>query len=889
MAKKQINIVVDTMQNSYSTIGTFKEFDSVFFNATILENGIPKDLTGQTLKLYVKRADRTILEQTTGIKIIEATKGTITIDVKSGAFKGEGFSIFELNISDTTGSITTANFTSRTVKKLANDEIIENSNEIDLLKEVEIYVNLAKKEIKDFAKLQEQMLITNDTLNENEIEREKVFTANELSRENRFIENETNRVTAETNRETNEIARAEAEKVREKRFEEMEGSSQLSNITQEITEARVDYFGKEHATLKEKEDREFEFVHVDNSKGMFVEQSTTNGHMKIENSIEGRARDTIIKGRTLQNISTIKFPYTQAWGGGNGSSWMHTNMFQIPLLQEGKTYSILVTHKIKNFKEFSLSHPNGHSPSQITSSKTGEFVSFIAKNITSAGIGLVLTKSVSEVYTQEEKDSITMIIVPGDLTGVNPCEYFEGIKSLGEEENKISILSTGKNLWSNEDILVESQNNSIIEKTQLGFKLTRKLLVGDHFGASVTLKLKPNTQYTISLNKKFSKDQLKSSLYVYSDRLFGDRLSSGEEPLTFTTKTNGFIVIGFYYTGETWIINDFVEYDNIQLEENTTATPYEPYQEDKKDILLPVVGGCKGLPSGVADEILDNGDYLQKIDKIVFDGAENITRNIQNSNENFTVFHYVFNIKTNSVNLCNKLGFFTSGFWYNPTHEGMSNYTNGKEIVFVIANTKLESTDNIGFKKLLKQWYNEGNPLVVYYELTEPILHKAETPVNNNPSTFKTITHVSCLNKIAPSELKAKFPIDTAATFSRLNRENKNLEKENIELKNDLIEQAMHFKNEDLDLMASNLELDFRIMDIEFVLDTSINNSNKKYKLKGNDTMSPYTMMKKLILAGRYEKEDMEYKISVYLQRGRITEVEAQELRDLILANEIIS
>lgn len=46
MAKKILNFTVDTIQSSYSPIGTVKQLDSVFFNITITENGAVKNLTG---------------------------------------------------------------------------------------------------------------------------------------------------------------------------------------------------------------------------------------------------------------------------------------------------------------------------------------------------------------------------------------------------------------------------------------------------------------------------------------------------------------------------------------------------------------------------------------------------------------------------------------------------------------------------------------------------------------------------------------------------------------------------------------------------------------------------------------------------------------------------
>lgn len=46
--------------------------------------------------------------------------------------------------------------------------------------------------------------------------------------------------------------------------------------------------------------------------------------------------------------------------------------------------------------------------------------------------------------------------------------------------------------------------------------------------------------------------------------------------------------------------------------------------------------------------------------------------------------------------------------------------------------------------------------------------------------------------------------------------------------------------------------------------------------------MTPYDMAKKLILAGNYERSDMERKLDVYVSKKRMTEVERQELIQLM-------
>ena len=73
-------------------------------------------------------------------------------------------------------------------------------------------------------------------------------------------------------------------------------------------------------------------------------------------------------------------------------------------------------------------------------------------------------------------------------------------------------------------------------------------------------------------------------------------------------------------------------------------------------------------------------------------------------------------------------------------------------------------------------------------------------------------------------------------------------------------------------------------MEIEFALDIPISLS-----VKGVSSMArtPFEMAKTLILGGKYEREDMETKLKVYRDRGKITVAEYEELIALMDANEL--
>ncbi|MDU1595164.1 MAG: BppU family phage baseplate upper protein, partial [Clostridium perfringens] len=148
MAKKDIKFTLDTIDSRYSPIGTVKQLDSVFFHIKITENGVTKDLTGQTIKLFAIKEDKKIVEQTTKINITNQSEGLVEIELLNAAIQVHGFTYFELEISDSNGIISTADFILRVNKRVGSDEAIESTNEVSTLKEIEVYVAQAKQEIK---------------------------------------------------------------------------------------------------------------------------------------------------------------------------------------------------------------------------------------------------------------------------------------------------------------------------------------------------------------------------------------------------------------------------------------------------------------------------------------------------------------------------------------------------------------------------------------------------------------------------------------------------------------------------------------------------------------------------------------------------------------------
>ena len=192
MAKKNLKVKVDTINGLYKPEGTIKQLDSVFFNIEVTEEGEKKDLTGQTIKLFARKSDGKMVEQSSGISITNVKQGELTIDLLNAAVQTPGYVYFELEISDSNGIISTADFVYRVIPKVGSDEAIESTNEVSTLKKVEAYVAKAKVELEEFKKLQSEISSINGKIN--------VQEALRVDAENRRIQAEETRVEAEEKR-----------------------------------------------------------------------------------------------------------------------------------------------------------------------------------------------------------------------------------------------------------------------------------------------------------------------------------------------------------------------------------------------------------------------------------------------------------------------------------------------------------------------------------------------------------------------------------------------------------------------------------------------------------------------------------------------------------------
>lgn len=771
----------------------------------------------------------------------------------------------------------------------------------------------------------------NNTFTQNETNRNTTFTQSEEERKTTFEEAENNRKVAESKRVNAESSRVEAEKLRvaaeterveaeslrvtaeeervaaetkrEEGFNTFEGK--INANIKELKAARSATTGEKFDTLDERIDHEVDRLNKKIDITM-LQQQDKESHT-IENSVNGMTTDMVIKGRTLQNVmpelNKSNFNFT-------GETNLVDGFFVIPFGVDVNASLIGANRKKTILK------PNTKYTviADILENNTGQKLgmssygcSFVpSKNSFDNSVGIsMITGTTKDNFNNVEiktdflfciwgnggdlskKIKFKAMVLEGDWTGKKAPEYFEGIKSFGQQEDKISILSHNENLCEYVEnggvnsISFEDYNDNTYLRTNY---------------------INVNGMKTLSRYIDNHKDKI--SMYGW---YFYDNQKKAIKPVMYGDVVNvpqnaSFVRMEFKSLDRTDISSYAKTIKFIISESNIELTSYKPYQQNKKDILLQDLGfdeGLRGLGSSAFDELNTIRDVaVKRIEKKVYTGKEEWSQYSDNVDFSCIGFYLQLSKKVDAK-LDGK--FICSHFKSNDVDVFPGSITVDDELIFVkgrsgelspsyvkvsILKSKLTTQDVEGFKAWL-----QANPLTVYYQLAEPV----ETPLdeNINLKTFGEKTYVSFENSISGTS-SFKAPVNAAATISRLNRENRALEEENKTLRQDFESTTLSLTDSDLELVKQNVDMDFRLMEVEFALDIpqSTLSSNINFKKKGevkSMARTPYAMMKIVILSGDYDREDYIHKVGKYYERGRMTKEEHDELMSLMTADEVLS
>ena len=125
-------------------IVNFKQEDDAVLLLSLYRNSIELDLTGQTIKLGVKRANNSIVELTDGFLV---DKNNIDITLKNNILAIPGIAECDLELIDSKGKMTTASFLIAVNKKVLGTNNIEASNDISAINKIVAEVLAKGKEL----------------------------------------------------------------------------------------------------------------------------------------------------------------------------------------------------------------------------------------------------------------------------------------------------------------------------------------------------------------------------------------------------------------------------------------------------------------------------------------------------------------------------------------------------------------------------------------------------------------------------------------------------------------------------------------------------------------------------------------------------------------------
>lgn len=317
-------------------------------------------------------------------------------------------------------------------------------------------------------------------------------------------------------------------------------------------------------------------------------------------------------------------------------------------------------------------------------------------------------------WTTDNKSQLQNIIVlEGDCRSSYPNTYFEGIASVGNG-NEIEVLSRKEdgNLFDGEFMNGDiDDNNGVASESYKGNTITTNFNMCE--GIKYNFKTESSSTYVIvyeyDINKNFIKRQSLPNNAIVEK--------------TFSGNTR-FFKVKFQGVNEVKLI----------VSKNSIVGS-EIYKQDKKPILFKDVDGqwkpiteLRGLNATSFDtiEAHSNGKtyYHKRLSTYTFNGTETV-EDFGTTGINDTISFLINNIVDSVNNDVNRPdgNFINNKLPYKDVYSNRVNYggmnVHLKGVRISVMKTDLETQNVAGMTKLLKKWYDEGNPLQIVYLLRE--------------------------------------------------------------------------------------------------------------------------------------------------------------------------
>lgn len=373
----------------------------------------------------------------------------------------------------------------------------------------------------------------------------------------------------------------------------------------------------------------------------------------------------------------------------------------------------------------------------------------------------------NKLLVMSNKTNEEVMLLEGNVID-KTIPYFKGIKSAFEGEDKIEVLSTGKNLF---DV-------NLHEGLNIGedgvYYFTSAYWGSSEKPKPVTYKVKPNTKYTLAT---ISSRVTNNWLYIEIDGV-GESINAYRTmSKTFTSNNTGIVSLTVCANNSNDI--EKVTLNSIQLVEGSVASEYEPHKSNTTKI--PLLSPLRSLPNGVCDElIIDRLNHKAKL-------IQRIGYEVLNENTAFSSYPTMEKEKTLlfQTQNANPQGASTycisdqfihrNSLWDSSDSDieaimiGGGKGNIGKRIDFRISKAKV-STNNV----TILQDYLSKEPITVLYQLNIPII--TEIDLEGYPYVYKG-GHIFLNSDIAPTT-QITYSINQAQQIESANENLQRHEKE---------------------------------------------------------------------------------------------------------------
>ena len=596
----------------------------------------------------------------------------------------------------------------------------------------------------------EALRVSAENTRVNEEAKRRTTEQGRISAENIRVSNENTRKANEVTRQTNETQRIEAETQRQSRYNSFiaDAEANANNFENYTNTAKVKEDERKSNELdrKSQEDRrvanEVERISNENTRKA-NEKAREKNETSRQNIFENKADEV---DKKIIELNTIKDNFVSSI-----NTKVDTKISELDNTKSDMTNT--VTNKIDEVENrFNALTSKQQQDAEVIDARDGEtsLKARLDRDIEKAKQVYVNVKG-SHISTDSSVGYLKDVEILGNT--IQSASNLADIRSVGDkvegqELYEIPVLSCGKNLipsnliakgWINSDGVLSNGDSTVIK----------------------FVKVKQLTNYSFSNNGKW----FNIPTIFYYDK---DKKLISKDTYTWKLSTPSNCCYVQLYLG------DGID-NNVQLEEGTQVTPYEPYQEDKLTILSPVQLEKVG---DVRDRIIEKGG-VWGVEKNVASFTLNGTENWVNGNYD-TVNHVSYRalmpkpLKYTNQYATSFIGSFDgeklAWFYIYNDKKDVQGYGYGDNgfFYFRVPNTKTIED----FKQDLS-----NNPIFVLGCANEPQFIPLPHDQQIKLRTFANKTNISFLTEIEGT-IKAQVPKSLGATVNTHTEQISNLNKE---------------------------------------------------------------------------------------------------------------